>query len=57
VTIYIAAVEAQRKKERGDETEFTTKIGGILVWVPIISFCKISFPATHLMFYSRLLIT
>jgi len=28
VTIYIAAVEALRKKERGDETQFTTKIGG-----------------------------
>jgi hypothetical protein len=28
VKIYVAAVEALRKKERGDETEFTTKIGG-----------------------------
>jgi hypothetical protein len=27
--IYVAAVEAlRRKKERGDETQFTTKIGG-----------------------------
>jgi hypothetical protein len=26
--IYVAAVEALRKKERQDETEFTTKIGG-----------------------------
>ncbi len=26
--IYVAAVEALRKKERGDETQFTTKIGG-----------------------------
>jgi hypothetical protein len=26
--IYIAAVEALRKKEREDETQFTTKIGG-----------------------------
>ncbi len=25
--IYVAATEALRKKERGDETEFTTKIG------------------------------
>ncbi len=28
VRIYVAAVEALRKKERGDETQFTTKIGG-----------------------------
>jgi hypothetical protein len=28
VKIYVAAVEAPKKKERGDETQFTTKIGG-----------------------------
>jgi hypothetical protein len=28
VKIYVAAVEVPRKKERGDETQFTTKIGG-----------------------------
>jgi len=28
VKIYVAAVEALGKKERGDETQFTTKIGG-----------------------------
>jgi hypothetical protein len=28
VKIYVAAVEALMKKERGDETQFTTKIGG-----------------------------
>jgi hypothetical protein len=28
VKIYVAAVEAPRKKERGDETQFTTKTGG-----------------------------
>ncbi len=28
VKIYVAAVEALRKKERQDETKFTTKIGG-----------------------------
>jgi len=28
VKIYVAAVEALRKKERGDETQFITKIGG-----------------------------
>ncbi len=26
--IYVAPVEELRKKERGDETQFTTKIGG-----------------------------
>jgi hypothetical protein len=26
--IYVAAVEALRKNERQDETQFTTKIGG-----------------------------
>jgi len=26
--IYVAAVEALRKKERGDEAQFTTKISG-----------------------------
>ncbi len=28
VKIYVAAVEALTKKERQDETQFTTKIGG-----------------------------
>jgi hypothetical protein len=28
VKIYVPTVEALRKKERGDETQFTTKIGG-----------------------------
>jgi hypothetical protein len=38
-------VEAIRKKERQDETQFTTKIGGKkLVWVPVTSFVKFSFP-------------
>jgi hypothetical protein len=28
VEIYVAALEALRKMEKGDETQFTTKIGG-----------------------------
>ncbi len=32
------------KKERQDETQFTTKIGGKLVWVPVILLCKIFIP-------------
>jgi len=52
VKIYVAAVKALREKERGDETQFTTKIGGKkIVCVPVISFCKISFPVKHLMPY------
>jgi hypothetical protein len=43
--IYVTPVGAVRKKERQDETQFTTKIGGKkLVWVPVISFCEIFIP-------------
>jgi len=50
VKIYVAQVEALKKKERRIETQFTTKIGFIklvekLVWVPLISFCKIFIPS------------
>jgi hypothetical protein len=41
VKIYVAAVEALRKKERGYETQFTTKIGGKISLgpgLPVISF-------------------
>jgi len=54
VKIYVAALEALRKKERGDETQFTTKIGGKFSLgprLPVISFWKISFPVIHLMPY------
>ncbi len=41
VKIYVGGVEALRKKERQDETQFITKIDGIkLVWVVVISFWK-----------------
>jgi hypothetical protein len=44
-------MEALREKERGDKkTQFTAKIEK-LVWVQVISFCKISFPVMHLMVY------
>jgi hypothetical protein len=33
VKIYVAAVDALRKQEREDETQFTEKV----VWVPVIS--------------------
>jgi hypothetical protein len=32
--IYVAAAEALRKKERQDETQFTTKIDGFLSFIP-----------------------
>jgi hypothetical protein len=41
----LAAVEALRKKERHDETQFTTKLVGKLLWVPDILFCKIFIPS------------
>ncbi len=48
--IYVAVVEALGKKERGDETmklSLPPKLVEKLVWVPVISFCRISFPVTH----------
>jgi hypothetical protein len=39
-------MEALREKERENETQFTTKIGGNKQdWVPVISFCKIFIPS------------
>jgi hypothetical protein len=40
----VAIVEAVRQKERQDETQFTTKIEK-LVWVTVISVCKICIPS------------
>jgi hypothetical protein len=34
VKIYVAAVEALRKKEKQDETQCTTKIDGFLSFIP-----------------------
>jgi hypothetical protein len=34
VKIYVAAMEALRRKEREDETQFTTKINGFLSFIP-----------------------
>jgi hypothetical protein len=34
VKIYVATEEALRKKERQDETRFTTKIDGFLSFIP-----------------------
>jgi hypothetical protein len=44
VKVYVATVEALRQKERGDETQFTTKIGGKISLGPRL-------PVIHLMAY------
>jgi hypothetical protein len=50
VKIYVAAVEALKKKERQDETQFITKIGGkTSLGSQLFCFVKISFPITILM--------
>jgi hypothetical protein len=36
VKTYVAAGEAQRKKEIGDETQFTTNISGKIVWAFVL---------------------
>jgi hypothetical protein len=53
VKTYVAAEEAPRIKERQDETEFATKIGGKTSLGPRF-FClvKISFRVTHFMPYN-----
>ncbi len=48
--IDVAAVEALSEKERQDETQFTTKIGGKTSLGPsYLAFVKFSFPVTCLM--------
>jgi hypothetical protein len=50
VKIYVAAVEALRKE--GMKLSLPPKkLVEKLVWVPVLSFSKISFPVTHLMAY------
>jgi hypothetical protein len=50
--IYVAAVEALRKIERQDETQFTTKIAEKTSLGPsYFDFVKLSFPVTRLVTY------
>jgi hypothetical protein len=51
VKTYVAAEEAPRLKERQDETQFTTKIGGKTSLGPSFLLSQISFPVTRLMPY------
>jgi hypothetical protein len=53
VKIYAAAVEALRKKERQDETQFTTKIGAFMANV---LFCRFSFNLTRFETKPRVLV-
>jgi hypothetical protein len=43
---------AQEKGNEGMKLSLPQKLVEKLVWVPAISFCKISFPVTHLRAYS-----
>ncbi len=48
--IYVTVVEVLREKER--QKNETPKLMEKLIWVPVISFCKIFIPSyTHLMAY------
>ncbi len=52
VKIYVAAMEAPRKKERQDETQFITKISGeTSLGLSYFVFVKLSFPVMRLMPY------
>jgi hypothetical protein len=42
---------AQGKRKEGMKLSLPPKLVEKLVWVPVISFCKISFPVKHLMPY------
>ncbi len=49
---YVAAVQVLRKNQPGDESEFTTKIGGKTnLGRNFLFFKKFSFPVTHFMLY------
>jgi hypothetical protein len=50
MTIYVAR-RCSRKRKEGMKFSLSPKLVEKLVWVPIILFCKISFPVTHLMTY------
>jgi hypothetical protein len=51
VKIYVAGVEALRKKNEGVKLSLPPKLVEQLVSVSVISFCKISFPVKNLMPY------
>jgi hypothetical protein len=60
VKIYVAAVEALRRKEGQDETQFTTKIDGFLSFIPPLNanvlFCQFFKNLTLLIMKLRVLV-
>ncbi len=60
VTIYVVAVEALRKKERQDETQFIAKIDGFLSFHPPLNanvlFCRFFLNLTLCMTKLRVLV-
>ncbi len=58
--IYVAAVEALRRKEGQDETQFTTKIDGFLSFIPPLNanvlFCQFFKNLTLLIMKLRVLV-
>jgi hypothetical protein len=59
VKIYVAAVQALKKKETQDETQFTTKIDGFLSFTPLecySSFCRVFLNLTLCMTKLRVLV-
>jgi hypothetical protein len=51
VKIYVAIVEALKKKEEGMKLSSAPQLVEKEVWVPVILFCTSSFPITCLMPY------
>jgi hypothetical protein len=51
VKIYVAAVEALKKNERQDETQFTTKTGGFLSFTTPLE-CQYTFLLVFVFFIS-----
>jgi hypothetical protein len=45
VKIYVADVEALKKKEKQDETSLPPKLVKKLIWLFVILFCKIFIPS------------
>jgi hypothetical protein len=45
VKIYVAAVQALRRKKNGTKLSLPPKLVEKLVWVPVISFCKLFIPS------------
>ncbi len=43
--IYVTTVEVLRKKEDRMKLSLPPKLVGTLVWVPVISFCKLFIPS------------